>query len=172
MSCHSNNKKIILEKLINLFKDVIKHNENRLIFSVLPDHLYTINEILNAVPLTIRPQMLYLGTNLADVAQLDRAFGYEPKGSRFESWHPQKKSRWKHRDFFRLPSPIKQSTSPRQRSLSQSKTDMRKLSIFRRFVKKSFVFLQIIINNKNERKWLTKSLKTALLAVLASANAL
>ena len=24
----------------------------------------------------------------ADVAQLDRAFGYEPKGSRFESWHP------------------------------------------------------------------------------------
>ena len=27
----------------------------------------------------------------ADVAQLDRAFGYEPKGSRFESWHPQKK---------------------------------------------------------------------------------
>ena len=26
----------------------------------------------------------------ADVAQLDRAFGYEPKGSRFESWHPQK----------------------------------------------------------------------------------
>ena len=30
------------------------------------------------------------GANLADVAQLDRAFGYEPKGSRFESWHPQK----------------------------------------------------------------------------------
>ena len=29
--------------------------------------------------------------NQADVAQLDRAFGYEPKGSRFESWHPQKK---------------------------------------------------------------------------------
>ena len=27
----------------------------------------------------------------ADVAQLDRAFGYEPKGSRFESWHPQKR---------------------------------------------------------------------------------
>ena len=26
----------------------------------------------------------------ADVAQLDRAFGYEPKGSRFESWHPHK----------------------------------------------------------------------------------
>ena len=31
------------------------------------------------------------GVNQADVAQLDRAFGYEPKGSRFESWHPQKK---------------------------------------------------------------------------------
>ena len=31
------------------------------------------------------------GAHLADVAQLDRAFGYEPKGSRFESWHPQKK---------------------------------------------------------------------------------
>ena len=31
------------------------------------------------------------GVTIADVAQLDRAFGYEPKGSRFESWHPQKK---------------------------------------------------------------------------------
>ena len=30
------------------------------------------------------------GVTIADVAQLDRAFGYEPKGSRFESWHPQK----------------------------------------------------------------------------------
>ena len=29
-------------------------------------------------------------STIADVAQLDRAFGYEPKGSRFESWHPQK----------------------------------------------------------------------------------
>lgn len=35
--------------------------------------------------------MLYLGSHQADVAQLDRAFGYEPKGSRFESWHPQKR---------------------------------------------------------------------------------
>ena len=32
--------------------------------------------------------------NQADVAQLDRAFGYEPKGSRFESWHPQKGRRF------------------------------------------------------------------------------
>ena len=32
------------------------------------------------------------GVTIADVAQLDRAFGYEPKGSRFESWHPQKKA--------------------------------------------------------------------------------
>ena len=31
------------------------------------------------------------GVTIADVAQLDRAFGYEPKGSRFESWHPQKR---------------------------------------------------------------------------------
>ena len=30
------------------------------------------------------------GVTIADVAQLDRAFGYEPQGSRFESWHPQK----------------------------------------------------------------------------------
>ena len=33
----------------------------------------------------------YIWGTIADVAQLDRAFGYEPKGSRFESWHPQKK---------------------------------------------------------------------------------
>ena len=35
----------------------------------------------------------------ADVAQLDRAFGYEPKGSRFESWHPQKKDQSKDWSF-------------------------------------------------------------------------
>ena len=41
--------------------------------------------------------------NQADVAQLDRAFGYEPKGSRFESWHPQKKMlRQREASFFSL----------------------------------------------------------------------
>ena len=41
----------------------------------------------------------------ADVAQLDRAFGYEPKGSRFESWHPQKKDQSKDRSFFVMVTP-------------------------------------------------------------------
>ena len=36
----------------------------------------------------------------ADVAQLDRAFGYEPKGSRFESWHPQKRRPTERLVFF------------------------------------------------------------------------
>ena len=38
--------------------------------------------------------------NFADVAQLDRAFGYEPKGSRFESWHPQKRRPTERLVFF------------------------------------------------------------------------
>ena len=40
------------------------------------------------------------GVTIADVAQLDRAFGYEPKGSRFESWHPQKKAPLDKRGVF------------------------------------------------------------------------
>ena len=38
--------------------------------------------------------------NQADVAQLDRAFGYEPKGSRFESWHPQREKVCRKTDLF------------------------------------------------------------------------
>ena len=36
-------------KLLDYFKYIIKHNEKRIIFSVLPDHLYTIEEIFNSV---------------------------------------------------------------------------------------------------------------------------
>ena len=53
-------------KLINLFKDVVKHNPKRLIFSVLPDHLYTIQEIFDSVASSHR-KVIVMGKRLQNV---------------------------------------------------------------------------------------------------------
>lgn len=53
-------------KLIDFFKDVIKHNEKRIIFSVLPDHLYTIEEIFNACANTHR-KIVVMGKKLQNI---------------------------------------------------------------------------------------------------------
>ncbi|MGN1379614.1 MAG: ribonuclease J [Bacilli bacterium] len=53
-------------KLIDFFKDVIKHNEKRIIFSVLPDHLYTIEEIFNASANTHR-KVVVMGKKLQNI---------------------------------------------------------------------------------------------------------
>ncbi len=53
-------------KLEGFFKDVIKHNEKRIIFSVLPDHLYTINEIFNSAASTHR-KIVIMGKKLQNV---------------------------------------------------------------------------------------------------------
>ena len=53
-------------KLVNFFKDVIKHNDGRIVFSVLPDHLYTIEEIFNAACNTHR-KIVVLGKKLKNV---------------------------------------------------------------------------------------------------------
>lgn len=53
-------------KLIDFFKDVIKHNEKRIIFSVLPDHLYTIEEIFNASANTHR-KIVVMGKKLQNI---------------------------------------------------------------------------------------------------------
>lgn len=50
----------------DFFKDVIKHNEKRLIFSVLPYHLYTINDIFNAARNTHR-KIVIMGKKLQNV---------------------------------------------------------------------------------------------------------
>ena len=53
-------------KLESFFKDIIKHNEKRIIFSVLPDHLYTIEEIFNACANTHR-KVIVMGKKLQNM---------------------------------------------------------------------------------------------------------
>ena len=53
-------------KLQDFFKDIVKHNEKRIIFSVLPNHLYTIQEIFNAISSTHR-KVIVMGKRLQNV---------------------------------------------------------------------------------------------------------
>ncbi|NMA50364.1 MAG: ribonuclease J [Mollicutes bacterium] len=53
-------------KLEPFFKNVIKHNQKRIIFSVLSDHLYTINEIFNSAASTHR-KVIIMGKKLQNV---------------------------------------------------------------------------------------------------------
>ena len=62
-------------KLEDFFKYVIKHNEKRIIFSVLSDHLYTINEIFNAASNTHR-KIVVMGKRLKNVIDYSIANNY------------------------------------------------------------------------------------------------
>ncbi len=53
-------------RLEEYFKDIIKHNEKRIIFSLLPYHLYTINDIFNAARNTHR-KIVIMGKKLQNV---------------------------------------------------------------------------------------------------------
>lgn len=53
-------------RLEDMFKDVIKHNEDRILFSILPYHLYTINDIFNAARNTHR-KIVIMGKKLQNV---------------------------------------------------------------------------------------------------------
>ena len=53
-------------RLEDYFKDIIKHNEERIIFSLLPYHLYTINDIFNAARNTHR-KIVIMGKKLQNV---------------------------------------------------------------------------------------------------------
>lgn len=53
-------------KLQGFFKDIVKHNEKRIIFSVLPNHLYTIQEIFNSVASSHR-KVVVMGKKLQNV---------------------------------------------------------------------------------------------------------
>ncbi len=53
-------------KLVDFFKDVVKHNEKRLLFSVLPTHLYTIQEIFDSVANTHR-KVVVMGKKLQNI---------------------------------------------------------------------------------------------------------
>lgn len=62
-------------KLEDFFKDVVKHNEKRIIFSVLPDHLYTIQEIFNAIAGTHR-KVIVMGKKLQNIISYSTKEGY------------------------------------------------------------------------------------------------
>ena len=53
-------------RLEEFFKDIIKHNDKRIIFSLLPYHLYTINDIFNAARNTHR-KIIIMGKKLQNV---------------------------------------------------------------------------------------------------------
>ncbi len=53
-------------RLEEFFKDTVKHNEKRLLFSILPYHLYTINDIFNAARNSHR-KIVIMGKKLQNV---------------------------------------------------------------------------------------------------------
>ncbi len=62
-------------RLTSLFKDAIKHHENRMLFAVLPTHIYTIQEIFDAAANTHR-KIVIMGKNLQNIINFSKANGY------------------------------------------------------------------------------------------------
>ncbi|MBE6155481.1 MAG: ribonuclease J [Firmicutes bacterium] len=62
-------------KLQGFFKDIVKHNEKRIIFSVLPNHLYTIQEIFNSLASSHR-KVVVMGKKLQNVINYSIDNGY------------------------------------------------------------------------------------------------
>lgn len=59
----------------DFYKDVIKHNDKRLLFSLLPYHLYTINDIFNAARNTHR-KIVIMGKKLQNIINFAVKEGY------------------------------------------------------------------------------------------------
>lgn len=62
-------------RLTDFFKDVVNKNEHRIVFSVLPTHLYTIQDILNAVENRHR-KVVVMGKKLQNVITFGKREGY------------------------------------------------------------------------------------------------
>lgn len=62
-------------RLTNYFKDVINRTENRLIFMVLPTHLYTIQDIFNGAENTHR-KIITMGKRLQNMVSFAKKEGY------------------------------------------------------------------------------------------------
>ncbi len=62
-------------RLCSFFKDTIKHHDNRLIFSVLPTHIYTIQEIFTAAENTHR-KVVIMGKHLQNLVTYTKKEGY------------------------------------------------------------------------------------------------
>ncbi len=61
--------------LYDLFKSAIKHHENRILISILPNHLFTIEEIFNACKNSHR-KIILMGKKLQNIVQFSREEGY------------------------------------------------------------------------------------------------
>ncbi len=62
-------------RLVSVFKDAIKHHDNRMMFAVLPTHLYTIQEIFDAAANTHR-KIVIMGKNLQNIISFSKKEGY------------------------------------------------------------------------------------------------
>lgn len=62
-------------RLFEFYRDVINHHENRILFSVLPSHLYTIEEIFNAAANQHR-KIILMGKRLQNVVNFSHKEGY------------------------------------------------------------------------------------------------
>ena len=62
-------------RLVGVFKDAIKHHENRMMFAVLPTHIYTIQEIFDAAANTHR-KIVIMGKNLQNIISFSKKEGY------------------------------------------------------------------------------------------------
>lgn len=62
-------------RLTNFFKDTIKHHDNRLIYAVLPTHLYTIQEIFTSAENTHR-KIVIMGKHLQNIINFSKKEGY------------------------------------------------------------------------------------------------
>jgi len=62
-------------RLEGFFKDAIKHHENRMLFAVLPTHIYTIEEIFKAAANTHR-KVIIMGKHLQNIINFSKKEGY------------------------------------------------------------------------------------------------
>ncbi len=62
-------------KLVDFFKDTLNHNENRVIFTVLANHLYTIDEIFEAAK-NMHRKIVIMGKRLQNTIAFAKKEGY------------------------------------------------------------------------------------------------
>ena len=61
--------------LLPFFKEVVKHTDNRIIFSILPTHIYTIQEIFTSIENKHR-KIVVMGKNLQNIISFCKKEGY------------------------------------------------------------------------------------------------
>ena len=62
-------------RMVDVFKEALKHHENRIMFAVLPTHIYTIQEIFDAVKNTHR-KVVIMGKHLQTIINFSKKEGY------------------------------------------------------------------------------------------------